>query len=263
MKVAVTGKGGVGKTTFSSALAKLAALRGLKVLAVDADPDANLAMGLGLSTRQAESIVPLSQMKELVEERTGVKRGGFGAFFKLNPKVDDIPDRFCTPIDGIKLLVMGKVEKGGEGCVCPESVLLKTMLKHLLVERDEVVILDMEAGLEHLGRGTAQSMDALVVVVEADQRSIETSKIIKKLAKDLRLDRIFVVLNKISDPEEEEAVKTALTGFDILGVLPYSKVIRQKSLEGNIDYKSDKEFWGEVIEINKRLRKEIERGKSS
>ena len=157
MKIAVTGKGGVGKTTLAGTMARILAADGYKVLAVDADPDANLASALGIAPDVARGIVPIADMKELIEERTGTKAGTMGGFFKINPRVDDIPDELCVPLDGIRLMVMGTVKEGAGGCVCPESVLLRSLIRHLLLRRKEAVILDMEAGIEHLGRGTASA----------------------------------------------------------------------------------------------------------
>ena len=173
MKIAISGKGGVGKTTLAALLINYYRLQGKKVLAVDADPDANLAMALGVP--DPENLTPLSQMKEMIAERTESQPGSTGGFFKFNPKVDDIPEKYARQIDGIKLIVMGGVKKGGSGCVCPESVLLRTLVTHMVLLRDEVVVMDMEAGVEHLGRATAQGVDRLIIVVEPGRRSIETA----------------------------------------------------------------------------------------
>ena len=166
MKIAVSGKGGVGKTTLAGVMARILSARGFKVLSIDADPDSNLASAIGIEPEQLKGVKPLAQMTEFIKERTGAKKGSYGAYFKINPKVDDIPDRFSIAKDGIRLIVLGTIPQGGGGCFCPENVLLKSLLAHILVELDEYVILDMEAGLEHLGRGTTAYMDALIVVVE-------------------------------------------------------------------------------------------------
>ena len=164
MKIAVTGKGGVGKTTFAATLARLYADEGKKVLAADVDPDANLGLALGFDEETLDSIVPISKMRKLIEERTGANSQN--QFYKLNPKVDDIPDTYGKTCNGVKLLVLGTVETGGGGCVCPEHVMLKRVINNLVIHRDDVVIMDMEAGLEHLGRGTTESMDEFIVVIE-------------------------------------------------------------------------------------------------
>src|SRR5208337_5564057 len=159
MKVAVSGKGGVGKTTLAGVMARVLAGRGHKILAIDADPDANLASAIGVSQEELAKIKPLAQMKDLIEERTGAQKGSYGAYFKLNPQVEDLPDRFSVSKDGVKLMVLGTIPQGGGGCFCPENVVLKSLLAHAFIERDEYLIVDMEAGLEHLGRGTTAYMD--------------------------------------------------------------------------------------------------------
>lgn len=197
MKVAVTGKGGVGKTTLASMLARLYADEGRTVLAADVDPDANLGLALGLTEEEVNAIVPISKMRTLVEERTGATYAN--KFFKLNPQVSDIPDKFSKEINGVKLLVMGTVETGGTGCVCPEHVMLKSILSALVFRKDDVVIMDMEAGLEHLGRGTASMMDQFIVVIEPGARSVQTYERVKQLAADLGITRVNVVANKVRD----------------------------------------------------------------
>lgn len=231
-KIAITGKGGVGKTTVAALLARAGAASGYRVLAVDADPDPNLAMALALGADEQAAIVPLSEMADLIEERTGAKKGTYGAYFKLNPRVDDIPDRFAVDTDGVRLIVMGSVDHGGSGCVCPESVLLKAFVTHLLLRSDELVILDMEAGVEHLGRGTAEAVDALVVVIEPGQRSVQTARTIKRLADDLGIRRLLVVANKVHDPKEGRFLQEALEGFEFVGELPYSPEVQRAELAG-------------------------------
>ena len=196
MKIAVTGKGGVGKTTLSAFFAKWFAEQGRRVLAIDADPDANLGYALGI--KNASEIIPISQMKELVAERTESVPGAYGGFFKLNPKVDDLPEKLSVSQgENMRLMVMGGVKKGGTGCVCPESILLKNLVQHLILRRDEVVIMDMEAGIEHLGRGTSKFVDWLITVVEPGRRSIDTASRIRQLGKDIGLTRVGLVGNKV------------------------------------------------------------------
>jgi CO dehydrogenase maturation factor len=208
MKIAVTGKGGVGKTTFASTLARLYAKDGKKVLAVDVDPDANLGLALGFSQEELDAIVPISKMTKLIEERTGASSAsGLGKFFRINPKVDDIPDKFAKEINGVKLLVLGTVETANSGCVCPEHVMLKRIISHLIINDDDVVILDMEAGLEHLARGTTEKMDQFIVVIEPGARSVQTYKNVKRLAKDLGIETVRVVANKVRNEKDEEFVK--------------------------------------------------------
>ena len=157
MKLAVSGKGGVGKTTFSSLLIRTFNQMGKRVLAIDADPDANLAAGVGIEN--ADQIVPIAEMKDLVLDRTGAQPGTIGGFFKLNPKVDDLPDALSAKLENIKLMRLGGVKKGGSGCICPESTLLRALVMHIVLARDEVVVMDMEAGIEHLGRATAKAVN--------------------------------------------------------------------------------------------------------
>ena len=180
MKLAVSGKGGVGKTTFSALLIRALNEQGKHVLAIDADPDANLAGALGIT--DSEEITPISEMKELIFERTEARPGSIGSFFKLNPKVDDLPEALSIKLENIKFMKLGGVKKGGSGCICPESTLLRVLITHIVLVRDEIVVMDMEAGIEHLGRATASAVDKLIVVVEPGRRSIDTAGHIKQLA---------------------------------------------------------------------------------
>lgn len=234
MKLAITGKGGVGKTTLSSILARLYADEGRQVLAADVDPDANLGLALGLSQAEVDSIVPISKMRKLVEERTGANEAN--KFFKLNPYVADIPEKYARDINGVKLLVMGTVDVGGSGCVCPEHVMLKAILSSLTYRKDDVVIMDMEAGLEHLGRGTAANMDEFIVVVEPGARSIQTYGNVKRLAKDLGVSRVRVVANKVRDGEDEAFVRSAIPAEDFLGVIHYNPQIIDADRQGKSPY---------------------------
>ncbi len=236
MKLAVSGKGGVGKTTFSALLARTMSDRGKTVLAIDADPDANFAAALGIP--DSEKITPIAEMKNLIFERTGAQPGTIGGFFQINPKVDDIPDTLSTQMDNIKLMRLGSVKKGGGGCLCPESTLLKALITHVVLGRDEVVIMDMEAGIEHLGRATAQAVDKLIVVVEPGRRSIETAEHIKRLASEIFLKNIAIVGNKIRGPKDEEFLRTHLKGFDFLGFMPYDEELIEADLTGSSPYET-------------------------
>ena len=223
MKIAISGKGGVGKTLLSSLLSIIFSEAGYSVLAIDADPDSNLAASLGFP--QADEIIPISEMSELIEERTGSKPGQIAPYYKLNPKVDDLPEGYSVKHDGIRLMVMGRIKKGGAGCYCPEGSLLQALLAHLLVARNEVVILDMEAGIEHLGRATAKSVDKLIMVVEPGRRSVETAQRISKLAQDIGLQNLAVVGNKIRSQSERDFLISSLVGFEFLGFIPYDQAV--------------------------------------
>lgn len=236
MKLAVSGKGGVGKTTFSSMLARTLSDMGKRVLAIDADPDANLAAALGIS--DTDKIVPIAEMKDLIFERTEAKPGTMGGFFKLNPKVDDLPDALSHKKDNIKLMRLGSVKKGGSGCLCPESTLLRALVTHIVLVRDEVVIMDMEAGIEHLGRATAQAVDTLIVVVEPGRRSIETAEHIRQLAAEIHLKKLLIVGNKIRNPKDEEFLRKNLPDFNFLGFLPYEESLIEADLNGFAPYDS-------------------------
>ena len=234
MKVAITGKGGVGKTTLASTLARLYADEGRMVLAADVDPDANLGLALGMRQEEVDAIAPISKMRTLVEERTGANEAN--KFFKLNPYVADIPEKFARDINGVKLLVMGTVDVGGSGCVCPEHVMLKAILSSLTYRKDDVVIMDMEAGLEHLGRGTAANMDQFIVVIEPGARSVQTYANVKRLAKDLGVRRVRVVANKVRDARDEAFVRSAIPAEDLLGFIHYNPEIMDADRQGKSPY---------------------------
>ncbi|MBE0618775.1 MAG: AAA family ATPase [Proteobacteria bacterium] len=257
MKIAVSGKGGVGKTTLAGCLARLLADRGQKVLAIDADPDSNLPSAIGIPPENLGSIRPLAQMKDLVAERTGAQPGTFGGMFKLNPKVDDIPDAYSLTKNGVKLLTLGTVPKGGGGCLCPEGTLLRGLMRHLMVARGETVIVDMEAGLEHLARGSTESMDAFLVVVEPGQRAVQTAHQIRRLATDLGVKRVYVVGNKVTGEEDRGIVQRGVNPMPVLGHLSFRESIRQADREGVSPYDLDSELRAEIATICEALEKVI------
>ncbi len=222
MKIAIGGKGGVGKSTVSSLLSMYVASKGKEVIAIDADPDMNLGSCLGLEG----DVAPLSEMDELIAERAG----GSG-MVKLNPSVSDIPDRFYQEAGGVKLMVFGTVWAGGAGCTCPENAFLQELLAHIILKRDEIVIADMEAGIEHMGRGTGKGVDALLVVVEPDRRSLKTKSRVQELAQDIGIDTVVPVCNKVRGKEEKEFLRTALDE-EPLGFIPYTGEIRARSRRG-------------------------------
>ena len=219
MKLAITGKGGVGKTTLSALLAQAYADAGRQVLAVDADPSPCLAGALGFPPELRAKLHPIAEMDALIEERTGAKPGTMGGFFTLNPRVDDIPERFSVTHQGVRLLEMGSVDMGGSGCICPESAMLKTLFTHLLFRKDDVLILDMYAGVEHLGRATVDFVDAMIVVVEPTRRSLGTAEQIKRLAHDIGLNRLWLVGNKVRNEEEATFLRSETPGLPVLGFL--------------------------------------------
>ncbi|CAB5138343.1 CO dehydrogenase accessory protein CooC (nickel insertion) [Olavius algarvensis associated proteobacterium Delta 3] len=251
MKLAISGKGGVGKTTFSSLLIRNLSDSGKHVLAIDADPDANLAAALGIPG--ADKITPIAEMKELIFERTEAQPGSIGGYFKLNPKVDDLPDALSAKMDSIKLMRLGGVKKGGAGCICPESTLLKSLVMHIVLARDEVVVMDMEAGIEHLGRATAKAVDKLIVVVEPGRRSIDTAEHIRKLASEIHLNAVAVVGNKIRSPKDEEFLKRHIRGLDFLGFLPYDDALIEADLDGVSPYDVDSAARTEVAQMIAKL----------
>jgi len=253
MKLAVTGKGGVGKTTLASLLARLYAAEGNTVLAIDANPDANLASAIGLPQEQARRITPIAEMSDLIEERTGAKPGAQTPFFKLNPQVDDIPDKFSATLNSVKLLIMGTVKKGGSGCMCPESALLRNLLNHLLLRRSEVVIMDMDAGVEHLGRGTARAVDAFIIVVEPGRRSIQTAEAIKDLAQDLGIEKCYVVGSKTTSDADRRFIIDNMPGFEVLGFINYNPMIIEADLKGMSVFDAAPEAVAEARTIKQKL----------
>jgi CO dehydrogenase maturation factor len=257
MKIAISGKGGVGKTLLASLLAKIFAQSGYSVIAIDADPDANLAATLGFP--EPDKITPISEMADLIEERTGARPGQSAPYFKLNPKVDDIPEKFAMKMDGIRLMLMGRVKRGGAGCYCPESALLQTLMSHLLLARNEVVIMDMEAGIEHLGRGTARAVDKLIIVVEPGRRSIETATSIRGLASEIGLENLAVVGNKVRNESDREFIISNLSGFDFLGFIPYDQAVIEADHANLSPLESSEQIRDVVSEIYNKLLAQTEK----
>ncbi|MEM2083808.1 MAG: carbon monoxide dehydrogenase accessory protein CooC [Nitrososphaerota archaeon] len=229
MKIALTGKGGVGKTLVAATLSRLLARDGYKVLAIDADPNLNLGYSLGFNEEQLSKIIPLAENEELIKERTSISpEASLAGFFKLYPKVDDIVDKFgIIGPDNVSLLIIGTVRKGGEGCLCPENAFLRTLIQYILIKRKEFVIIDMEAGIEHLARGTAKGVDIMLIVIEPSYKSIETALRIKKLANDIGIKKIFAITNKVSNENEEEFILKEMNKINIplLGVIPFDKEV--------------------------------------
>jgi CO dehydrogenase maturation factor len=230
MKIAISGKGGVGKTTLAALLAQAYAEKGFKVFAIDADPDANLASMLGIPN--AEAIRPVVEMKELIKERVGATSQEIGSYFTMNPRVDDIPEQYGLRIGNIRLLVMGHIPKARGGCACPENIFVRELVSHALLQEEEVVIMDMEAGIEHLGRGTAEGVEVMLIVVEPSAQSIETAKRIHRLASDLGVKKIFAVANKIAKDGDVLAIEQALPDIRVMTFLRWSEELRRDSFRG-------------------------------
>jgi CO dehydrogenase maturation factor len=228
VKIAVSGKGGVGKTTVSALLARAFLERGMRVLAIDADPNPNLAILLGVPLNEAEKIIPISENGALIEEKTGVKPESYGGVFRISFRVDDIAQRYGvrTP-SGIDLIVMGAVRAASQGCMCPANALIRALLKHLLMQPDEIAVVDMEAGVEHLGRGTVEYVDAMLVVTEPSMRSLETARRISVLSEQIGIKRIFLVGNRVMGEESEIIDEySKRIHVPLLGLIPYDDNLR-------------------------------------
>ena len=242
MKIAVAGKGGIGKTFISGTLSRILAKKGYEVLVVDADPNINTSSSIGIPSDVAVSIVPLSDNEALIQEKTGVTPGrSYGQMFRLTPKVSDIVDSFgVVGPDGVKLLIMGTVKGGNTGCMCPSNALLRILIQHMLIQRDEILIMDMVAGLEHLGRGTARRMDAMLIVVEPRMKSVDTARRIKKLAAEIEISEVLAVPNKVNTPEEKQFIvaQMALLEIPIATTIPYDENISKADMYGTaaLDY---------------------------
>lgn len=261
MKIAISGKGGVGKTTLAAALSLLMARQGKKILAVDADPDANLAAALGISEEQQRTIIPISCQVALIEERTGAKVKQYGQIFKLNPEVSDIADKFALCHNGVSLLVLGAIEGGGTGCACPESTLIRALVTDLVLYKDDALVMDMEAGVEHLGRGTARGVDTMIIVLEPGQRSIDSAHRVIRMAGEIGLKNIQLVANKIYGQEDEKFVRDAFRNYELLGVIPYSEQFRQSDRNGqsvldNLDSELLKNFENILRKLEAKVRNE-------
>jgi CO dehydrogenase maturation factor len=236
MKIAVSGKGGVGKTTISSMIVCALAARGKPVLAIDADPNGSLAEALGYDQEKEGRIIPLIERKQLIEDRTGSVPGDMGGYFVLNPRADDLVEKFSVEVNGTRVMVMGGLKEALTGCYCSENALLRSFLRHLMVERDEWVILDMEAGFEHLTRGTAQSVDILLVVVEPGARSINTAKKITALARQAGISQIGYIVNKVYDVDRIGDIAALLGSDDILAEIPFEAQAIDADLKGAVPY---------------------------
>jgi CO dehydrogenase maturation factor len=263
MKLAITGKGGVGKTTVTSLFVGAYAEDGKNVIAIDANPDANLGIALGFEAKEVSKIIPISDLNDLIAERTGSKPGTYGSLFKLNPKVDDIPNRFSLKKGRVKLLVMGTVKKGNTGCLCPEGALLKSLVSHLVLRSTEVVIMDMDAGMEHIGRGTAKGVDMFIIVVEPGQRSFQTARVIKALSKDFGIEDCFIIGSKTKNDADREFILDNLADFKILGFLNYNDEVLVADKQAKGVYESAPTAVKEILEIKQQLEMIIQQKKGA
>ena len=253
MKIAITGKGGVGKTTLTSLLAYAYLDQGYKVLAIDADPSPCLGATLGFPTELTDKLTPIAKMDELIYERTGAKPGTTGGFFKINPRVDDIPDQFSVEHRGIRLLELGAVDMGGAGCICPESAVLRALMTYILLQRDEVVLMDMYAGVEHLGRATASAVDAMIIVVEPTLRSLATAEQIRSLAADIKLKRIFLVGSKVQGEADREFIAEHSPDVPIIGHLLADPRVQKADRDGIAVYDAVPELAASAAKIAETL----------
>jgi len=251
IKIAIGGKGGVGKTTVCAILAQLFAESGFDVLAIDADPDANLASALGVASEQSPE--PLINMKDLIAERTGTGKDAIGAYFKLNPKVSDLPEKYWHESNGLKLLVLGAITQAGSGCACPEGVFLKALLRHTILQRQEMVLVDLDAGVEFMGRASVQGIDALVLVVEPGGRSIETANNMVKMGRELGIECVAAIANKISETSQKDTIKSQLQNVDLLGNLQYSPALQQADLGRTPVFGADVEITNELKQVKNHL----------
>jgi CO dehydrogenase maturation factor len=258
MKIAITGKGGVGKTTLTSLLAHTFAEQGYQVLAIDADPSPCLGAALGFPAELRDNLTPIAEMEALIYERTGAQPGTYGGYFKLNPRVDDLPDRFSALHRGIRLLELGAVEMGGAGCICPESAILRALVTHILLRRNEVVLLDMYAGVEHLGRATADSVEAMIIVVEPTARSLATARQIKGLARDLKLRNLYLVGNRVIDEADQAFIRSSSPGLPVVGFLPEDPRVRVADREGRAVYDLAPELAEEAQEIIRTVEERVQ-----
>ncbi len=252
LKIAIVGKGGVGKTTIAGTLARLLAKEGFNVLAIDADPSLNLASAIGIPKEIADRAPILFNEEEFIKSRTQL----FGGIINLTPKVDDVVDKFgITGPDGVKLLMLGTVKKGGTRCLCPENAFLRALLAHLILQRKDIVILDMVAGLEHLGRGTARGVDLMLCIVEPSIKAVEVAKRMHKLAMDIEVRNFAIIANKISSDEDKSFIMKHLSNMEILGFIPFDVSVMKADMYGKalIDYDPSSKALYSIIEIKDKI----------
>ncbi len=240
LKIAIGGKGGVGKTTVCSIWAQLFAQSGFDVLAIDADPDTNLAAAMGVPGSQAPE--PLIHMKSLIGERTGTDRNAVGAYFRMNPKVSDLPEKYWLEVNGLKLLVLGGIKKAGAGCACSEGSFLRALLTHTILHRQEVVLVDLDAGVECMGRSSVEGIDALVIVVEPGSRSLDTAKNISDMARSMNIRQVAAIANKITDKKQIEQISDQLNGIPLLTSIVSMPAIQEADIARANVFRTEKEL---------------------
>jgi len=231
LKIAVAGKGGSGKTLVASTLSRLLARTGFDVLAVDVDTTLNLAAALGIPEELRRTIVPLVENREIIEERAALRGGAF----RLNPQVNDLVDKIAvTGPDRVKLMVVGTVRDAGSGCMCPANALIRGLLQHLVLGERVAVVMDMEAGLEHLGRSTIRGFDALLIVTEPSVKSVEVSLKIAELAGKLAVRNTWLIGNKVESAEDERFLVDELSAHSLTpkALIPYDRSIMEADRNG-------------------------------
>ncbi len=251
VKIAIGGKGGVGKTTVCAVWARLFAEDGFDVLAVDADSNTSLCSCFGVPVEQSPQ--PLIEMKELISERTGTGKDAVAAYFRLNPEVSDLPDKYKIEVDGVKLLVLGGITQAGAGCACSEAAFLRALLTHTILQRQEVVLVDLAAGPEFMGRASVQGIDALVVVVEPGSRSIEAAINIARMAKELGIKQVAAIVNKITDPGQLETIKSRMPDITILAGVEYNLAVQEADLQRRAVFQADPELVNKLREAKTAL----------
>lgn len=231
MKIAISGKGGVGKTTFAANFAHWLSQKGITVLAVDADPDASLGTVLGIAEDVLVNLKPIVDMKELIEERMG----GSGTYYPLNPQVDDILEDYSISMGSIRFFRMGNIKGGGTSCYCKENSFLQALVNSLILGEQDTVVLDMGAGIEQLTRGTALGVDILVIVTEPSKVSVQTVKVIQKLALELGIPRVVVVGNKVRNSKDENFLRDHIPSEQLIGIIPFSDELLEMSINSGSD----------------------------
>ncbi len=247
MKIAISGKGGVGKTTIAGTLVRLFADRGYSVIAVDADPSMNLHTMIGV-----ENPVPISKLKQLIGERTVITPG----IYNLNPRVDDVVEKYCAVRDNIRLIVMGTVEGVSQGCMCPENAFLRALLRHLVLKRGEMVILDSEAGVEHMARNIAEGFDLMLVVAEPSRKAVDVANRLIELSRSAGIPEVYCVANRVASLEDEDFLKENLIA-EVLESIPEDELVRKAERQGIplADLQEESEALQKIFSLSEKIEK--------